>query len=273
MKRFDGILICTDLDGTLLDSDRRVSEENLAAIRRFEAAGGLFTFVTGRPPSCVTEIYNTVRPNAPFGCFNGGGIYDAEAGKYVYTHGLEHDALELVRDALDAIPEMGVQLNTFENIWFCRDNAAMEWFREVTGVPRLLAELDEVREPLAKVVFADLDVSHIDALSRVLASHPRAAEFDFVRSEKTLYEILPKGVNKGALLPHLAAHLGLPLSRVIALGDYNNDVEMLRAAGLGIAVANAVPEAKAAADRVTVSNDAHAIAQIFAELENGEIGL
>ena len=273
MKRFDGILICTDLDGTLLGSDRRVSEENLAAIRRFEAAGGLFTFVTGRPPYCATDIYNTVRPNAPFGCFNGGGIYDAEAGKYVYTRELARDALELVRVAMDAIPEMGVQLNTFEKIWFCRDNTAMEWFREITGVPRLTAELGDVREPLAKIVFADFDVSHIDELSRVLNAHSRANAFDFVRSEKTLYEILPKGINKGALLPQLADHLGVSRARVIALGDYNNDVEMLREAGLGIAVANAVPEAKAAADRVTVSNDEHAIAQVIKELENGEIEL
>ena len=273
MKPFENVLICTDLDGTLLGSDRRVSRENLEAIARFAAGGGRFTFVTGRMPSCVTDIYETVHPNAPFGCINGGGLYDGAAKRYIYTHALDRDVLELVHCAMDALPDVGMQIDTFENIYFCRENSAMEWFRVITGVPNLTARPDEVDEPFAKIVFGDQNVSRIDALREVLEAHPLAGRFDFVRTEKTLYEILPKGINKGCVLPRLADHLGIPLSRVIALGDYNNDVEMLRAAGLGIAVANAVPEAKAAADRVTVSNDEHAIAQIIKELENGEIEL
>lgn len=273
MKPFENVLICTDLDGTLLGSDRRVSRENLEAIARFQAGGGYFTFVTGRMPSCITDIYETVRPNAPVGCINGGGIYDGEAKRYIYTRELSRDALELARYALDAFPEIGMQIDTFENIYFCRENESMEWFRKITGVPNLTASLDEVDEPFAKLVFGDRNVWRMDALRELLAKHPLASEFDFVRSEKTLYEIMPKGTNKGCALPLLAEHLGIPASRVIALGDYNNDVEMLRTAGVGIAVANAVPEAKAAADRVTVSNDEHAIARVIEELESGEIVL
>ena len=273
MKPFENVLICTDLDGTLLGSDHVVSQENLEAIARFQAGGGYFTFVTGRMPSCVTEIYETVRPNAPFGCINGGGLYDGAAKRYIYTHALDRDVLELVHCAMDALPDVGMQIDTFENIYFCRENSAMEWFREVTGMPNLTARPDEVDEPFAKIVFGDRDPSHIDELIACLAKHPKAERFDFVRSERTLYEILPKGINKGSVLPRLAQHLGIPMSRVVALGDYNNDVEMLRAAGVGIAVANAVPEAKAAADRVTVSNDEHAIARVIAEIEDGTLSL
>lgn len=271
MGIFEGILICTDLDGTLLNSAHRVSEENLKAIRHFEQEGGKFTFITGRPPVCVTEIYETVLPNAPFGCFNGGGIYDAENQCYVYTQELRRDVCELICDALEAIPTMGVQVNTFGRILFCRDNAAMERFRRITGVPKLLCDLDEIEDPFAKIVFSDLDVANVERLRVFLAAHPRASEFDFVRSEKTLYEILPKGINKGSILPHLSRHLSIPLSRTIALGDYDNDVEMLRTAGMGIAVANAIEEAKRAAKRITVSNDEHAVARVIEELEHGEI--
>lgn len=72
MGRFDGILICTDLDGTLLNSDRRISKENLEAIEYFKQEGGIFTFVTGRMPFFVSDMYEAVQPNAPFGCVNGG---------------------------------------------------------------------------------------------------------------------------------------------------------------------------------------------------------
>ena len=79
MGKFDGILICTDLDGTLLGSDRKISKENIEAIEYFKSEGGLFTFITGRMPCLVNDIYNAIKPNAPFGCINGGGIYDGKA--------------------------------------------------------------------------------------------------------------------------------------------------------------------------------------------------
>ena len=73
MKKFEGILFCTDLDGTLLRSDKTLSKRNLEAIEYFKSEGGLFTFVTGRMPCTALNLYNTVKPNAPIGCINGGG--------------------------------------------------------------------------------------------------------------------------------------------------------------------------------------------------------
>ena len=78
MKKFDGILLCTDLDGTLLRNDKSISQENLDAIEYFKSEGGYFTFITGRMPCFSEEIYQVVRPNAPIGCINGGGVYDYE---------------------------------------------------------------------------------------------------------------------------------------------------------------------------------------------------
>ena len=70
--KFDGILICTDLDGTLYKNDKSISPKNCEAIEYFKQEGGLFTFVTGRMPFFVSNIYETVEPNVPFGCINGG---------------------------------------------------------------------------------------------------------------------------------------------------------------------------------------------------------
>ena len=74
MTNFNGILICTDLDGTLLRSDRQISDENKKAIEYFKSHGGYFTFVTGRMPFFVDDIVERVNPNAPIGCVNGGGL-------------------------------------------------------------------------------------------------------------------------------------------------------------------------------------------------------
>ena len=78
MGKFDGILLCTDLDATLLNDEHKVSEENIKAIDYFKSEGGMFTFVTGRVPNGARLMLEYVKPNAPVVTFNGAGIYDFE---------------------------------------------------------------------------------------------------------------------------------------------------------------------------------------------------
>lgn len=269
MKKFEGYLFCTDLDGTLLSSDRTVSRENLDAIAYFKSEGGLFTVVTGRPPQTAWRIVQTVKPNAPYGCLNGGGIYDAAQGKYLWSARLDEGFLEILDAVRENFPEISLQPNTEKNIYFENDNEAQRAFREATGLPFTVCRAEDIEEPILKVLFVHHEDATLRSLADFLARHPLAARFDFVRSEQTLYEILPKGVCKGAVLTRMAAMLGIPMQNVIAVGDYNNDVSMLRAAGISFAVANAVPEAKAAAKYETVSCDEHAIAAIVAQLDKG----
>ncbi|MBO7169752.1 MAG: HAD hydrolase family protein [Clostridia bacterium] len=130
---------------------------------------------------------------------------------------------------------------------------------------------DAVDEPFAKILFCDWRLEAMAEVERVLKAHPRAEEFSFVRSEKYLYEILPKDTHKGRVLRPLAEHLGVDPRRTVAIGDYDNDIGMLREAAVGVAVANASPAALAAADRVTVSNEEHAIARLISDIESGAI--
>ena len=267
MKKFEGFLFCTDLDGTLYRDDRTVSRENADAIDYFKAEGGLFTFITGRVPATAKPIYDTVKPNAPYGCFNGGAVYDGEAERYLWSSFLAPGVEELIACVEREMPDMGIQPNTEKAVYFHKDSPAMERFRKGTGLPELFCRLEEIEEPVMKIVFAHLDVERIPELETLLQSHPRAGDFDFIRSEAWLYEILPKGVSKGNALTQMAGLLGIPMENTIAVGDYNNDVAMIRAAGLGFAVANAVPEAKAVAKYLTVSNNDHAIAAIVDRLD------
>lgn len=271
MKKFEGLLICTDLDGTLLRSDKSISKENLEAIEHFKAEGGLFTFITGRMPCTSGDIYNVVHPNAPFGCINGGGIYDHRTSSYIWTLPISNEAIELAEYAAEMIPEIGYQANTFDRIYFCRENSAMEHFRKVTNTPNVFCRGEDIKEPIAKIVFGDADTENINRLAEVLAFHPLAQKFDFIRSEHHLYEILPKGSNKGTLLPRLAAHLGISMEKTVAIGDYNNDINMLKTAKIGVAVANAHPDVKEIADYITVSNEEHAIAKIIWDIESGAL--
>lgn len=269
MGKFYGILICTDLDGTLLRKDKSISHENVEAIEYFKSEGGFFTFVTGRMPFFVSDIRDTVKPNVPIGCVNGGGLYDFEAEDYIWENVLPRGAVELIAAVDEALPKIGFHINTFRQTYFCKENRVMEAFRKITGAENIVRRYDEIDEPFAKVVFGCENECELEALKKILHSHPKADEFDFVRSERTLYEILPKGSGKGVSITKLCEILGIDKEKTIALGDYDNDISMFYAAKVGIAVSNACQNALDAADRITVSNEQHAIAKVISELDAG----
>ena len=133
MGKFDGIFICTDLDGTLIGSDHRISKENLDAIEYFKREGGAFTFVTGRVPMTTGEFCEAVRPNVPIGCINGGAVFDHIKGEYIWMASLDERALDIIDFVAENMPDMGIQANTMSGIYFCKNNDGTEYFRKRTG--------------------------------------------------------------------------------------------------------------------------------------------
>ena len=273
MGKFDGILICTDLDGTLYKNDKSISSENREAIEYFKREGGSFTFVTGRMPYYSIDAFRAAQPNVPYGCINGGGLYDGSAEKYIWTSELPREALVLIQYIDEMFPNVGIQLCCFDKTLFAKESSATVLFREITGVPYITCDYHNFDEPIGKVLFCSNIEEEIVAVGKALRAHEIADKFDFIRSESTLFEILPKGASKGASLRRLAEYLKINVSRTIAVGDYDNDVSMLRDAGVGVAVANASRAALDAADIVTVSNEEHAIARVIRDLEDGRLGI
>lgn len=273
MKKFDGILFLTDLDGTLLKNDGTISKENIDAIEYFKKEGGKFTFVTGRMPFLTSHVYEKVNPNIAFGCINGGGLYDHKKQEYIWTKVLPHSVVELLECVDKNLPHIGIQVNTFSKIYFSKENSIMEAFREGTGADNLACAYHDVKEPLAKIIFGCPTEEDIEMVRNLLNSHKLAEEFDFIRSEKTLYEILPKNSGKGTALKKLIELFGIDREKTVAIGDYDNDISMFYEAKVGVAVSNACKDAKDAADYVTVSNEENAIARVIYDIEKGNIKL
>ena len=271
MGKFSGYLICTDLDGTLYRDDKTVSEENRRAIEYFKSEGGLFTFITGRLPCYSQTAYDAAKPNAPYGCMNGGGVWDGETGKYLFYTEMPDDICDLVEDMDKLFPNVGIQIYCPERVYFSKENDLMPKFRHMTGLPKLNKPYREIDEPIVKVIFGTEDGEAMQEVIRALHEHPYREKITYIQSEPTLYEVLPKGVNKGLAFGKLIEILGIDREKTIAIGDYDNDVGMLREAGLGIAVSNSSPAALAAADLVTVSNNEDALAKLIYDLEAGKI--
>lgn len=272
-KRFENILICTDLDGTLLNEQREISQENLAAIDYFKSQGGYFTFVTGRQRVILDELCDAVQPNAPVGCFNGAALFNSQTNEFIWSAHLTDSAAEIVDYVETYFPQVGIQLNTETDMFYQTESTVTVGFRERTHTAYQYGNFRTVKDPIVKVVFASEDGECLDRLSERIRKHPKAQQFDFIRSEYMFFELLPKNISKGNALKILADHLKIDIQNTLAIGDYDNDVSMIKLAGVGVAVANASPSAKAAAERMTVSNNEHAIAKVIDDIDKGIIRL
>ncbi len=270
MGKFDGILLCSDLDETLLDDEKNVSQKNIDAIEYFKQNGGIFTFITGRTHRGISGALAQVEPNTIIGCLNGGALYDHKLQKTVMEVELSKRYVEIL-DFLDkGYPNIGFEVITHQKSWICKDNPLVTRHISIENLPRLECDYRDVPGSLGKILLIG-EIEHIDEIIPAIAKLGYDDTFDFVRSTRHYYEILPKGANKGNLLKQIAKHNGIDMSRTIACGDNDNDLQMLEFAGCGFAVANATQNAKKAAHRITVSNNESAIAQIINDLDKGLI--
>ena len=266
MAQFDGLLLCTDLDDTLLTDDKRVSDENIEAIKYFMDNGGLFTFATGRVPAGARLMLDYVVPNAPMVCFNGGAIYDYSKEEFVWQAALGEDALPAVEYVEKAFPPVGIEVCTDDKVYFCKTNRIVEEHKRLEKFPDNYLGYKEIKKTWRKVIFM-VEERDIETLRRIVDESPFADDFSFVRSSPWYYELLPKGATKGAGLMRLADILGIKHKNTIGMGDNENDLSLVQDAGLGIAVANAAEIVKRAADMITVDNNSHAVRAVVEYLK------
>ena len=273
MGKFDNILLCVDLDDTLLTSDKRVSRGNYDAIEYFKSEGGLFTFATGRIPIGAKPIIRQIMPNAPAVCFNGGSIYDFEKKKTLISRTLDKGALDAARYIDETLSDVGIVVCTSDRVFFCKVNDIVLEHQRLEEFPDNFVCYEDIDGDWTKILFMT-EEENMSVLRETVDNAPFADSYTFVKSSPWYYELLPKGAEKGAGLLKLAEMLGIPTNRVIAVGDNENDLGMIRAAGTGIAVANAVENVKAAADYVTRENcDEDAVAAVIRMIENGKVGI
>lgn len=270
MGKFDGILFCTDLDDTLLTKDKHVSKENREAIDYFIKQGGSFTFATGRIPYGARLMLDFVTINAPMVCMNGAGIYDAHKEELLWSLTLPPDAIKVVEWVDKTFPFAGIEVCAGENVYFCKSNRVVEEHKQHERLPDLYMDYHDFREDWYKTLFLQ-EADELPALKQAILSSGFAHQYTFVQSSPNYYEILPRGASKGNALAHLARMLKIPMERVIAIGDNENDLEMVEVAGLGVAVANAIAPLRDAADYITVDHESHAIAAIISALDSGRI--
>lgn len=267
MGKFDGYMICSDVDGTLIDKPV-VSPENLSAISRFQEEGGVFTIVSGRSPQGIRQFLKNLPLRYPVVCYNGAAIYDYEKESFTFLCPLEEDALEPLVRFTQQFPFTALEIyRTQDFLSVYRPNEATRWHLDYEGLTgNVISDFKSLSFPWIKAMF----VQKGDETKIVRAAIDESeffGRFTFVQSEAYFYEILNPSIDKGVTMLRLAESLGISPEKVIAVGDNENDISMIQKAGCGLAVANARQMLKDAADYVTVSNKEHVIAHIVNKLD------
>lgn len=262
MGKFDGYLICSDIDGTLIDDNFKIPEVNMESIRYFQNEGGLFTLSTGRTPQGAKIYTDVVCPNAPMVCQNGAAIYDTATGKYLWSRPLEDYPYDIVEYVFGKYPGCGVEVLCESGVYYVKENEYTT--RHMTNEKFDVIRMDykEVKDHWLKVLFAE-EKEGADVIQKDLASSPFVDKYQLVRSYSTYYEVLEKQANKGTAVRELRTLLNIDEDKIITIGDNDNDGEMLMATSNSYAVKNASSYAKECAKYVLdTDNNSGGIARL-----------
>jgi Cof subfamily protein (haloacid dehalogenase superfamily) len=261
-------LVASDVDGTLLTPAEDVSPRTAAVIARVLAAEVPFVLVTGRPPRWVPRVAEQAGVSGYAVCANGAVLYDIGADRVIGQHELSAVQLsELARALRTALP--GCLVAT-ERVGRSAMDGADEQFLAEPGYRHPWPNPDSAAAPRGVVLgkpAIKLLARHPEMTSAQMAEAATAVLGDEVSvtysSGNGLLEIAAAGVTKATGLAEVAERLGVAAADVVAFGDMPNDVPMLAWAGHGVAMANAHPEAVAAADEVTGPNSEDGVALVL----------
>jgi Cof subfamily protein (haloacid dehalogenase superfamily) len=260
-------LIAFDLDGTLLTSDKTITERSEHAVKALSNLGVAMVPCTGRPPRNMKHYVEQLGLGSAF-VFNGAGIYSAATDTTTYRHCFEKaTALEVIRAVRERFPDVMAGMEASHG-WYL-DTGYYEWRKTQAYLPQLeptgVGDIcDFIAEGTVKIYFRKPGLTARD-MSLALAN----IESYWTWASDQLLEVMAPKVNKREALVHLCTELGISWQEVIAFGDEHNDQGMLLWAGLGVAMGNAKSEAKEVADFITSSNDEDGVAVVLeAVLEN-----
>lgn len=258
-------LIALDVDGTLLDDRKKLPPENRAALQEVVNRGVKVVIASGRMLTSIEPIERALEIDCGIIAYNGGKVVSARAdGRRCLDH--RPVAAEVAAELIRFSREEDHLLNFYhEDVLYAEDSPRrrelMAIYAGRTTAAYHITDLDRLEGAAPTKLILLAEPAERDRLylrfQRELAGRASVA-----KSEPEYMEVMAIGVDKGAALPVLARHYGVDLSEVLAMGDADNDRQLLAEAGLGVAVANAAADIRAGARRVTTrTNGQGAVAE------------
>ncbi len=268
-------LVAFDMDGTLLNSSKKISEGTLKAINDAIDAGKIVVLSTGR---CIAELreYFELLPKLRYViCMSGALVYDVKEKVCIYSNAIPQTEVRLIlKEALKR--DVMVQFHTVEESIVERERGlnigkyGMAEYQELydrvaTKVEDITAFYDEYDQPVYKVNIYHLSRLESSFLKEELEEYIKSGDLnlELVYSERTSLECSRTGTTKGTGLIKLCEYLGISISETIGVGDADNDIDMLSKVGLSVAMGNANSNVKAVSKVVVADNDHEGCAEVI----------
>ncbi len=255
-------LVAIDLDGTLIDRRLTIAPRVQEAIRAVQERGVTVTLASGRMFAATLPFAQQLKITAPLICYQGALVRHPVTGETFFHVPVPQD---LAMEVAALAKAKGVQVNAFvdDRLYIERLTPEAQSYIDLARVePHFVSDLIALlaSNPPTKLVLVNLDEGKTDGLLAELSAH-FARRLAITKSYPFYTEVIHPDVSKGRALAQLARQLGIPQKEVLAIGDNLNDLSLVEYAGLGVAMGNAAPQVKAAADYVTATLEEDGVAQ------------
>jgi Cof subfamily protein (haloacid dehalogenase superfamily) len=275
-RRQDVRALLLDLDGTLLDRQSRVSPRNASAVRAAREAGIEVILATGRSDAATQETYRALDLEAPACCYNGAVLWCGRSDRWIHHLALEDDATHAL---VEFCRERGLFFVVFRDDWKHTTTPAREdhrAFLDLLDNVRIVDPGEIPRSGATKVSFA-AETEDLALFAERFAGRGLYEERFNVKTVPGFEHISMVVVDlltgrcrgKAEAVHFLEAERAIPREAVVAVGDHRNDLPMLRAAGVGVAMGNASDEVRAAAAVVTGRHDEDGVAELIEAILGG----
>lgn len=257
MNTKDIRLIVMDMDGTLLDPERKISEGNMAALKEAQKRGIHLAICSGRLAGDISQFVMEELQDCAVLSLNGAYCMRKPMEDVFANHVFSERTL---RKCVQILSEVGIPFGCFAQnrlVLFGEITKMDMWYNESQSpfVPQVLWGMDGLERigsaNVNKILCYSPDQTRLNAAYKGLC---KVEGLEISSSWEQNYELMPRGIGKGYAVRELAQHLGLDASEVMAIGDYDNDAGMIAYAGLGVAMGNAVRTIRDHADFVTKTN-------------------
>ena len=265
MKIFDGYLLVSDMDGTLLNSKGKLSEENKKAIEYFVDNGGEFTLATGRMLPSIRRHIHKMKVTLPVIMYNGTKVYDFNEEKIIWEKFLEEERKNIVKAVKEFDKNVGIEIYSDETVYIYQQCSRTERFSKL-GYDVIYDIDDSIWSKKWTKALIIGEKEELDSVESYLKNCYR--DNDIVRSADVYLEIIPKEISKGQALNKLIEHKGMSEFTVVTVGDNMNDVELLEEADYGFCIGNGSEELKNKSKYIAPSNDDNPIEFIVRWIEN-----
>lgn len=247
-------LVVSDVDGTLVTHDKRLTDGARHAVQRLHSAGIGFTITSSRPPVGMRFLIEPLGITLPVGPFNGSSIVDIKL-KPIEQHLIPATA---ARRSIEVLDQFGVDIWLFTNEqWIIRRDDGKYVPHERNTIqfdPTFADDFSPFMASACKIVGASADAMLLERCE-IAMQQALGVQATAIRSQSYYLDITPPGRDKGTFVEAMAKRLDISTDAIATIGDMQNDLAMFKKSGLSIAMGNATDDVKRQASHVTASNE------------------